>query len=130
MARAKKLNVLETTTKTNEPKKVVSTKPAGNAKCIDCGATYQTTEITYSDGSKAVMPKHGRCDKCQTIHLANLRAEKFFNACKHIGNMNNRLSADEKQALIQWCEQQFSEQIISRLTGDKIAAVRFNLKNV
>ena len=99
--------------------------------CIGCKAKYEVTETTFKDGSKDLNPKHGRCPRCQTVHLMNLRVAKFETAARHIGNMAARLqSQEEREAVCKYCETVFAEQVLSRLLGVKSAITRFDLNSL
>jgi uncharacterized Zn finger protein len=102
------------------------------AKCNQCKADYSFEVLTGKDGTiESRQPKHGRCDKCQTLHLVNGRVKKFMVACEHIGNLKLRLikhfGEEGRDAVIAQCEQSMSDQILSRLTGDVIVASGFDL---
>lgn len=118
------------------PKKDLQVKSIGPVmlKCSKCQKEHTVDLITYVDDTTSYNPQHGRCERCQTIHLCNLRVAKFMTACKHLGNMklrlNNDVGKEAIQAVIAQCEETFSDQVIGRLTGDVIVASGFDLSKI
>lgn len=134
----KTINVLEIIIMARPKSKTkdLQVKSIGNVdiKCAKCGVSHSVDLITYSDDTTSHNPQHGRCAKCQTIHLCNLRMAKYMTACKHLGNMklrlNNDIGKEAIQAVIAQCEETFSDQVVGRLTGDVIVACGFDLAKI
>jgi len=147
----KKVNVLEMPTAEqtvteiddNTARTVVSKKSVGTAKCIDCGVLIELQEVTYNKPSKAgdytaILPSHGRCDKCQTTYLINKRVANFIKACELVGNMKARIAlhfpnkdvtkiSDGLTAVMLHCEQAFNNEIIAKFTNASVAVTGFNI---
>lgn len=98
--------------------------------CVDCGEKFELTKTMYKDGTDKLSVMHGRCERCQSVHLTNVRMDKFIASCTHLGNMTNRLSEQEKEVLISICTKVFESKCIARLRKTKEAkqTTGFNLK--
>lgn len=112
-------------------KTIESTTPAGVSNCIVCGKQITLVKVVYSDGRETILPSHGRCDKCQTIHLCNVRMDKLLTAHKHIAAMAKRLTAEERQICLDVAIDSFNSKVVTALsaTQETVTKVKqgFNL---
>jgi len=78
--------------------KVVDTKELASV-CTQCGEGFEALIRIYENGDE-ITACSGRCDKCQTKHLANNRLGQFMHNIKGLRNMKARLSPSQRDMLI------------------------------
>lgn len=105
---------------------IVSSTPI-KQKCMDCDAEYMASKVIYSDGHENITPK--RCETCQTNHLTNLRVDKAITANKHIGNLRNRLTEVQRDAIVAALENSLGE-VIQRFQGTVMVKSGFDIGEI
>lgn len=96
-------------------------------KCKDCGIEYQANKSVFDNGDVVISPP--RCTVCQTAHLTNLRVNKTLKDFQLLGNLKNRLSEVQREAVIEALSTEFNG-LIDRYSGSTIKSSAFDLKKV
>ena len=95
-------------------------------KCKECNKEYDATKMVYENGEVITPP---RCPACQTAHLTNLRVNKTIKDFQLLGNLKNRLSGIQREAVIEALTAEFNG-LLDRYSGSTIQTSAFDLKKV
>jgi len=95
-------------------------------KCKDCGKEYEANKMIY-ENEEVITPQ--RCVPCQTAHLTNLRVNKTIKDFTLLGNLKNRLSDIQREAILESLSQQF-KVLVDRYSGTAVKASAFDLKKI
>ena len=96
-------------------------------KCKDCQAEYEATKSEFDNGDIVISPP--RCPACQTAHLTNLRVNKTIKDMQLLGNLKNRLSDVQREAVVSTISAELNT-LLDRYAGSTIKASAFDLKAV
>ena len=113
--------------KAGRPKRELLTTIEIQRTCKDCGVAYTAAQNTYKDGTVVITPP--RCKTCQTVHVTNGRVNKVILGFKHIGNIKARLTAAERDAIVDVLANEL-KVLMDVFAGTNVSIGGFNLKNV
>lgn len=91
--------------------------------CIECQAKYTANKTAAG----VISPP--RCPVCQTAHLTNLRVNKTIKDLSLLGNLKNRLSDEQRKAVINAVKTAFIS-LADRYAGTTQQKASFDLKRI
>ncbi len=95
--------------------------------CKVCQAKHPAVKTVYANGEIVVSPM--RCPTCQTNYLTNLRVDNTLKQIKLLGNLKNRLTPKQRDAIISAISQEISV-LMDRYAGTAVSAAGFDLSKI